>query len=122
MEEFDTNNSKHVEEIFRKFISQMQVGIKNFECAFSTTTTLTKICSQVSLAHMMKKFFSMRCICICGFPSINILGTKEDWQKIIAMLENFKNIAHSSLIEYLEKCEGVIHKFLSAYVSPEKID
>lgn len=121
----DLRDQEFVGKIFSELISKMHVAnatIAKLECDFTTSTATTRLCSQVSLAHMMKEFFSMNIVAGCGFPAINFEGTAEDWQKIKTKLDDFNNIAHGSVRDYLQKCHAVIDKILQAYTNPKAVD
>ena len=49
---------------------------------FSTTDVVSKIAFQVSLMDGMQQFFDYSVLTMCGIPTINVLGTKEDWKNI----------------------------------------
>lgn len=114
----DLDNPYVAEDVFNEFISIMQVQnakIADFQCDFSTTTVSSRLCSQVSLAHMMRHFYMLKVIAGCGFPAINIEGTAADWKNIKKKIDKFRKVAHASLIPYLDKCKAVIDKILTAY-------
>lgn len=46
---------------------------------FSNTTTTENISIQVTVMDACKKFFSYKCMTRCGFPSITLEGTEQDW-------------------------------------------
>jgi hypothetical protein len=53
-----------------------------FECAFSTSTEIDLIASQVVLMDAYSPFFDYWMMCVCGIPSITLTGTVEDWRAI----------------------------------------
>lgn len=114
----DFEDTACIESMFHELISMMDVQnskIADFECDFSTSTTITRLCSQVSLAHMMENFFSFKMVLSCGFPALKFEGTEADWRKIITKLEAFKKIGHTSIQKYLDACSSVIAKILTVY-------
>jgi hypothetical protein len=53
-----------------------------FECDFSTSSDVDRVASQVVLLDAYSPYFSYWMQCICGIPSITLLGTPEDWRRI----------------------------------------
>lgn len=121
----DFNDVDCIENIFHEFVEKMEVEnstIKDFECDFSTSTPITRLCSQVSLSHMMKKFFALRMVQLCGFPAIDFEGTEDDWKKIITKISAFKKIGHDSIQKYLDKCTSVVEKILTVFDPSQTVD
>lgn len=111
-----------IDGLFSEFVAKMSEKsiplISQLTADFSTTTTLTRLCSQISIAHLMEKYFSMRMIMMCGFPGIDLAGTVEDWENLKKKISSFNQIAHQSLQDYLAKCQDVMDKF----INPESAD
>jgi hypothetical protein len=49
---------------------------------FSTTGPVEKIVSHITLMDVVQHYFSYSMCCGCGFPSITLSGTPEDWEKV----------------------------------------
>lgn len=56
---------------------------------FSTTTELSKLCSQITLMDCMKSYFEYTMYCGCGIPYIQLTGTTEDWLNIRERINKF---------------------------------
>ena len=52
------------------------------QCNFSTTTQVEKTASTIVLMDALKDCFTYRNDFLCGLPSVTLLGTLADWQKI----------------------------------------
>ena len=50
--------------------------------AFSNTTPAENIAIQVTVMDATKHFFSFRMLTRCGFPSITLEGTEQDWSNL----------------------------------------
>ena len=62
--------------------------IQNLECNFSTTTSVSKITSQVSIMSAMKNYFTYKVLMEgCGISNITLEGSIEDWTKIKKKLQ-----------------------------------
>merc|ERR1719367_2637824 len=49
---------------------------------FSTTTSVHRIVSQITLMTSVQEFFEYRVNTVCGIPAIEMKGTLEDWMKL----------------------------------------
>jgi hypothetical protein len=49
-------------------------------CNFTTTTDVTRLCSEIALMDACQHYFSYDGMCGCGIPSIELLGSVEDWR------------------------------------------
>lgn len=54
---------------------------------FSTTGPVERVVSHITLMDAMQHYFSYTMSCGCGFPSITLTGTPQDWKKIRAKAE-----------------------------------
>jgi hypothetical protein len=48
--------------------------------AFSETSSVENIALKITVMDITKSFFSFKCSTMCGFPSVIMEGTSEDWQ------------------------------------------
>jgi len=49
---------------------------------YSTTTRMAQIVQRVCVMDCCKSFFAYRCLTGCGFTTVSLRGTKEDWEKL----------------------------------------
>jgi hypothetical protein len=56
-------------------------------CDFSTTTPEVRTASEVVLMDTYSSYFQYEMRCVCGIPSITLIGTREDWERIRARVE-----------------------------------
>lgn len=60
---------------------------------FSTTGTVERMASEIVLMETAKSFFEFIIIYAgCGFPSVTLTGTVEDWQSIADKTEQLRNL------------------------------
>ena len=58
--------------------------VEILECDFSTTTQIEKIASQATIMNSMQQYFEYIAIrLICGIPEVTLLGTTEDWERVL---------------------------------------
>jgi len=99
---------------------QKEIGVENHKTIigdFSTTGPIEKCVSEIVLMDSMKQLFNYECYTLCGIPKINLLGIKEDWQKIYSKVENFKTYSKDgvNLNWWTEKLLPILQKFIDAY-------
>jgi hypothetical protein len=82
------------------------------EPKFTTTTPVSHTAGMVSIMSAMKHYFDYRVImCVCGFPSITIEGTLEDWELIKKKIEG---LTKYDLDWWTSKMIPVINEFINA--------
>jgi len=114
---FDMNDTESIvgvfDELIREISKKSNVLLPKLTADFTTTTLITRLFSQVEIAKIVESFFGMKLILSCGFPSIEILGSTEDWISMSQKLVGFQEISHPKIKEYLVKCQNVIKKISS---------
>lgn len=56
--------------------------VETLTCNFSTTTSLEKTVSEITIMETVKSYFEFITIMIvCGIPEITLEGTPQDWKK-----------------------------------------
>ncbi|TVY73418.1 hypothetical protein LSUE1_G005040 [Lachnellula suecica] len=85
---------------------------------FTTTTEHDKVVASIVFMGSMSKYFFMEGATGCGLPSVTLLGTKEDWER---MLQKFDKIP--SLGEEPTKWHAllvpVLKRFVETFTSPD---
>ena len=71
--------------------------VKQMTADFSTTTSIHKIVSQITIMTSVQEYFEYTLYSMCGIPAVEMKGTKEDWirlgEKIKELRETLKPIA-----------------------------
>ena len=57
---------------------------------FSTTTRDDRVVASVLMMGTLQKYFSYTFGIVCGIPSVKLLGTVEDWEKMLRRVEKLK--------------------------------
>jgi len=89
----DTNNPKKWNAIFPQFVNQIErfTGkdyVNNLRADFSTTTTDSKIISEITLMESVKTYFDYRVILMgCGISKITIEGDIQDWNNLLKKID-----------------------------------
>merc|ERR1719295_2251096 len=85
------------EGVIEEFVEQIDANtvkdtVQLFDCDFSGSTMMEKICTKVTIMDICKNYFGYMMRTLCGFPQITLDGTKEDWirlkQKASALLKD----------------------------------
>ena len=84
---------------------------------FSGTTAVEMVCAKVTLMDICKSFFSYKCMTCCGFPSITLEGTEEDWMALRANAETLlsKRCEHGWAQEWMTALLPLLDKILDEY-------
>ena len=51
-------------------------------CDFSTTSPVARTASQVVMMEAFQQYFDYELRCVCGIPSITVMGSVDDWSRI----------------------------------------
>lgn len=126
----DTTNLKEpndkIQQIFDKIYKLSCINIKHIFLDFSTDSDESISARKCIFCKMVTPFFKIQTF-NCGFPSLSLLGTIEDWQKIISNIEMMKllfgvvDFETQYLKKYFNKVEIIIKKLLDQ-VKNRKID
>lgn len=82
-----------------------------FECAFSTSTPIDRIASQVVLMDAYAPFFDLWMMCVCGIPEITLTGTPADWREIRSRIDV---IAELELESWCRSLRPILDHFIRA--------
>jgi len=118
------NNALHLddphspwEEVFPEFSTQIaahtgQELINTLTAGFSTTSTTTRLVSQITIMDAMKSYFEYVAFLIgCGIPRITLEGTPADWQAVHKKANSLKKY---DLDWWLKELDPVLTQFVAA--------
>ena len=103
------------EEIFPQFTNQISnhTGsnlVETLTCNFSTTTSLEKVASEITIMETMKPYFEFIVMYIvCGIPEITLEGTPEDWEKV---LDKARRLKEYKLEWWISELEPLLEEFV----------
>ena len=112
--------------LFNQFTEQIAANIKLpgyvklIESDFSTTSSQQLITSQIMVMASVQKYFDYVVATRCGIPGVEMIGTVEDWEKLVTKFEGLKKLLEP-IIEDLEltvwfsKTKTVLDKLLETY-------
>ncbi len=106
------------EKIFPEFTKQIaeHTGsefINLLSSDFTTTTSVEKIASEVTIMEAMKPYFEyiVPFYVVCGIPEITLQGTTKDWQKI---LDKTKQLERYDLAWWTKELMPILEEFVKA--------
>ena len=77
---------------------------------FSTTTSVERIASQITLMESMKSYFDYLAVRLgCGIPSVTLQGTPDDWR---AVLSKTQKLGQYGLSEWTQSLEPILNEFI----------
>ena len=80
--------------------------------SYSTTGTVEKIASEITLMDCMKAYFKYKAIgAPCGIPSITLTGTPDDWHDLAKRTEKLEKYG---LGEWTKSLEPILEEFENA--------
>ena len=81
-------------------------------CNFSTTGTMEKMVSQITLMETVKQYFDfMEFLVGCGIPSITLEGTPDDWR---LLREKTQKLGEFGVKTWTDKLDPILAEFVSA--------
>lgn len=79
---------------------------------FSTTTSTERIASEIAIMKAMENYFEYEVfIAACGIPEITLLGTTDDWLKVI---EKTKKLSKYNLEWWTNRLVPILEQFVRA--------
>jgi len=83
--------------------NRLKFDYNNWCIEFSTSDLTSLMCQFATLAESASNYYNYSTF-LCGLPKIKILGTDEDWNKILTSVDKLKNVFIDTEIEiYLNK-------------------
>ncbi|TKG92949.1 DUF4419 domain-containing protein [Puteibacter caeruleilacunae] len=107
--------SKDWEAVFAQFTTQMSehLGtdlINTLSSDFSTTTSIEKAVSEITIMEAMKPFFEFVVFRVaCGIPEITLKGTTEDWLKVY---NKARKLGKYDLKWWTKELEPILKEFI----------
>ena len=85
---------------------------KTITADFTTTGITERITSQITLMETMKDYFDYIVVYLaCGIPTITLIGTPEDWQKV---LEKTQQLEQYGIGEWTKSLMPILTEFVKA--------
>lgn len=101
---------KFTELIGEKLTGKSALQAMNTE--FSTTDATARVAHAITFMDVVKSYFEYRMYTMCGIPSIEVTGTKEDWSLMRAALALLDELELGS---WRSQLDGVLAHFENAF-------
>lgn len=110
-------SAKMWENILTKFREELKRRVKAdlaevMTCDFSTTGEVEYMVSIVGLLCSMQKYFTYKCIPLCGICDVYIAGTLDDWKSLRSKVEA---LAKYELDWWIPRVLCILDKFVEAF-------
>ena len=101
---YDVDYSWFFDQMSKKITENVKVPeyVDAVTADFSTTTPVQKIVSQITVMSSLQEFFEFKMVMFCGIPSVEMLGTDDDWAKLQSKLKVLR-----TLLEPIENYIGL---------------
>lgn len=107
--------------MFESFVAQIDSKSKpgvvsSMEPKFSTTSELERLVGRIAIMDVCKSFFSYTMRTMCGFPSVTLLGTRDDWVGLDARIDGLMALCDDELAaKWGPALHSVTQKFVRAF-------
>jgi len=110
--------------LFDQFSAQIKLNVKVpgyvdlIQADFSTSTPQQLITTQIMLMASVQKYFEYGMFTtLCGIPGVEMLGTIEDWQKLVDKLDKLEDLLGPimndlGMAEWFGKAKAVLSNLL----------
>jgi len=86
---------------------------------FTTTTSVDLAAFHVVHMDAMKAYFKYKVLFFCGIPEITLLGTTDDWNRILQCIENYREF---KLDWWVDELKPVLEQFVKASSGDVDVD
>ncbi|KAH9899271.1 hypothetical protein C8Q73DRAFT_787174 [Cubamyces lactineus] len=107
-------------EIARKFTAEMKKYFSDNTLSewilpdFSTTTLKDHTVCSVLMMATCKAYFKFAIMITCGFPSVTLEGTKEDWQRLLNRTRRLYEFGDQPAV-WAEMLRPILRRFVAAF-------
>ncbi|KAL5322891.1 hypothetical protein ACEPPN_010870 [Leptodophora sp. 'Broadleaf-Isolate-01'] len=88
---------------------------------FSTTTKDDLVVASIIMMATMQKYFSYEAYCLCGLPSVTLLGQKEDWEKLAVKAERLASFGKEPEI-FCSLLKPILARFVRSFDEPDSTE
>ncbi len=111
------------EEFMKKIVAglagKVPVDIDTFFPEFTTSTEGSTFATMTAFADAVSPYYSYS-MYMCGYPCVDVRGTKEDWEKIYVSFATIINTLFNVKSEYVGNVEKIIKTIISSFDADEE--
>jgi hypothetical protein len=110
-------------EVIESFREEIQKNIKTpwmsdwISPGFSTSTDVDEATATVLMMGLMKGYFDYAGGIICGIPSVTLLGTKDDWQRLLSKVDRLSDFG-THPATYASRLRPIVSRMVQTFDSP----
>jgi hypothetical protein len=86
--------------------------------SFSTTTDSDIMTANILMMGLTKAYFKFIGKQVCGLPSVTLLGTQSDWEKLLAKLDRLPEFG-AEPAAYKARLQPILSRFVSSFKDPD---
>jgi hypothetical protein len=111
-------------DVIKQFQFEIQKRVKTswlldwIQPKFSTSTEHDGMMANVLMMGLMKSYFEFYASVVCGIPSITLLGTQKDWERLLAKLDRMPEFG-AEAEQYSKNLRPVLSRFVRTFEAPE---
>lgn len=104
----------------RKMTGLIQANVKDPNLrdwimpAFSTTTVDDRSTAAVLMMGSLQAYFSYTSICLCGIPSVTLLGDKSDYEDILSRLDKLEELGQQTT-DFAMLLRPILRNFIASF-------
>lgn len=86
--------------------------------SFSTADVVDQIAAKVTIMDICQSYFQYTMQCMCGFPSITLKGSKQDWQKLKQKFNSLCNdgkVTPEFGLQWHQALDPILQQFINVY-------
>jgi hypothetical protein len=87
---------------------------------FTTTTESDEMTANVLIMGLMQAFFTYTGGIVCGLPSVTLLGTQADWQKLLVKLDRLADFG-AEPAAYANRLRPILRRFVRSFQEPDSV-
>lgn len=117
----DLSPDKVIEHFCKRVIDMIDPRFQGLFCDFTTSTPTTRAMSHIAFLESVKNYYKLKFVVLCGFPFIDLMGTREDWNKLVDKVSILKELTSGKLPEltnWFDKLRQLFASVLATYEDP----
>lgn len=113
--------------VLRRFKEEIQKRVKTpwledwITPSFSTSKETDQMVATVLMMGLTKAYFKFEGGIICGLPSVTLLGTQSDWEKLLAKLDRIPEFG-AEPAAYAARLRPILTRFVSSFKNPDSAE
>jgi hypothetical protein len=95
--------------------TRVPTDVDTFLPDFSTDTIVSKMSMSIAFCDMVSPYYNYGTL-MCGIPTVEIGGTREDWNLLLANLDKIRTLFTGKMNDYLLRCDTTVRFMLDATI------